>query len=175
MQLRAVGRRCSTGAATVLGDIAQGTTPWATPSWEASLTHLGKAGSTVTVLDRGFRVPRTVIEFAGRLLPVIAPGTAVEGGLVDPEAGLPPDVEVPNHLGRRLVFDLGTILMPAPLAAAASGKRPSDLEAVSVLMAVIPGDLHAGGQVHLDRHAGHGACPVGDPDVVPRDLLGIRP
>lgn len=32
MQLRAVGRRCSTGAATVLGDIAQGTTPWATGS-----------------------------------------------------------------------------------------------------------------------------------------------
>ncbi|CAM5587621.1 DNA helicase OS=Streptomyces antimycoticus OX=68175 GN=SSPO_056510 PE=4 SV=1 [Streptomyces antimycoticus] len=30
MQYRAVGRRCSTGSATVLGDIAQGTTPWAT-------------------------------------------------------------------------------------------------------------------------------------------------
>ena len=34
MQLRAVGRRCSTGSATVLGDIAQGTTPWATDSWD---------------------------------------------------------------------------------------------------------------------------------------------
>jgi DNA helicase IV len=76
MQLRAVGRRCTTGSATVLGDVAQGTTPWATPSWEASLTHLGKAGSTVTVLERGFRVPRTVIEFASRLLPLIAPGLA---------------------------------------------------------------------------------------------------
>ena len=43
MQLRAVGRRCSTGAATVLGDIAQGTTPWATPSWEVALEHLGHA------------------------------------------------------------------------------------------------------------------------------------
>ena len=32
MQLRAVGRRCSTGSATVLGDLAQGTTPWATAS-----------------------------------------------------------------------------------------------------------------------------------------------
>ena len=30
MQLRAVGRRASTGSVTVLGDIAQGTTPWAT-------------------------------------------------------------------------------------------------------------------------------------------------
>jgi len=74
MQLRAVGRRCSTGAATVLGDIAQGTTPWATDSWESSLTHLGKAGSHVEVLDRGFRVPASVIEYAARLLPHMAPG-----------------------------------------------------------------------------------------------------
>jgi DNA helicase IV len=77
MQLRAVGRRCSTGAATVLGDIAQGTTPWATDSWESSLTHLGKAGSHVEVLDRGFRVPASVIEYAARLLPHMAPGLGV--------------------------------------------------------------------------------------------------
>jgi DNA helicase IV len=74
MQLRAVGRRCSTGAATVLGDIAQGTTPWATDSWESSLHHLGKPGSHVEVLDRGFRVPASVIEYAARLLPHMAPG-----------------------------------------------------------------------------------------------------
>ena len=57
MQLRAVGRRCSTGSATVLGDIAQGTTPWATDSWTSSLRHLGKADGHIEVLDRGFRVP----------------------------------------------------------------------------------------------------------------------
>ena len=74
MQLRAVGRRCSTGAATVLGDIAQGTTPWATDSWESSLEHLGKPGSHVEVLDRGFRVPASVIEYAARLLPHMAQG-----------------------------------------------------------------------------------------------------
>jgi DNA helicase IV len=74
MQLRAVGRRCSTGAATVLGDIAQGTTPWATPSWEVALAHLGHAEAHLEVLDRGFRVPAAVISFAARLLPAIAPG-----------------------------------------------------------------------------------------------------
>ncbi|MEO6411727.1 MAG: AAA family ATPase, partial [Pedococcus sp.] len=74
MQLRAVGRRCSTGSATVLGDIAQGTTPWATDSWESSLHHLGKPGSHVEVLDRGFRVPASVIEYAAQLLPHMAPG-----------------------------------------------------------------------------------------------------
>src|SRR6478672_5851196 len=37
MMLRAVGRRCSTGSTTVLGDLAQATTPWATRSWEEAL------------------------------------------------------------------------------------------------------------------------------------------
>jgi DNA helicase IV len=74
MQLRAVGRRCATGSATVLGDLAQGTTPWATDSWSTSLGHLGKPDGHIEVLDRGFRVPASVIDFATRLLPAMAPG-----------------------------------------------------------------------------------------------------
>jgi hypothetical protein len=74
MQLRAVGRRCSTGSVTVLGDIAQGTTPWATASWDEAMRHLGKDDHDLVVLDRGFRVPAVVIEYAARLLPVMAPG-----------------------------------------------------------------------------------------------------
>lgn len=74
MQYRAVGRRCSTGSATVLGDIAQGTTPWATATWEEALAHLGKPGSQVEELTQGFRVPLEVIAYASRLLPAIAPG-----------------------------------------------------------------------------------------------------
>jgi DNA helicase IV len=73
MQLRAVGRRCSTGSMTVLGDIAQGTTPWATPSWDEALRHLGKSGAHTEELTAGFRVPGQVIEYAARLLPQIAP------------------------------------------------------------------------------------------------------
>ncbi|WP_406285550.1 HelD family protein [Embleya sp. NBC_00896] len=73
MQCRAVGRRCSTGSATVLGDIAQGTTPWATPGWEETLRHLGHEGAKVEELTRGFRVPLQILEFASRLLPLIAP------------------------------------------------------------------------------------------------------
>jgi DNA helicase IV len=74
MQLRAVGRRCSTGSATVLGDLAQGTTPWATPSWDVTLRHLGQVEAVLEELDRGFRVPAAVIDYAARLLPSIAPG-----------------------------------------------------------------------------------------------------
>ncbi|MEW2570829.1 AAA family ATPase [Streptomyces sp. NPDC047070] len=76
MQYRAVGRRCTTGSATVLGDLAQGTTPWATRSWEEALGHLGKSEAVVEELTAGFRVPTDVITYASRLLPHIAPGLA---------------------------------------------------------------------------------------------------
>ncbi|MFE0272249.1 HelD family protein [Streptomyces sp. NPDC058992] len=74
MQYRAVGRRCTTGSATVLGDLAQGTTPWATASWSEALFHLGKPDAVVEELTAGFRVPREVIAYASRLLPHMSPG-----------------------------------------------------------------------------------------------------
>ncbi|WP_443069032.1 HelD family protein [Streptomyces sp. NBC_01278] len=76
MQYRAVGRRCTTGSATVLGDLAQGTTPWATRSWAEALAHLGKPEAVLEELTAGFRVPREVIAYASRLLPSISPGLA---------------------------------------------------------------------------------------------------
>ncbi|MEV7150749.1 UvrD-helicase domain-containing protein [Streptomyces sp. NPDC093084] len=76
MQYRAVGRRCTTGSATVLGDLAQGTTPWATRSWDEALAHLGKSDGVIEELTAGFRVPTDVIGYASRLLPHIAPGLA---------------------------------------------------------------------------------------------------
>lgn len=76
MQYRAVGRRCSTGSATVLGDLAQGTTPWATTDWPEALRHLGKSDAHIEELTQGFRVPEEVIAYASRLLPAIAPGLA---------------------------------------------------------------------------------------------------
>jgi DNA helicase IV len=74
MQCRAVGRRCTTGSATVLGDLAQGTSATASESWTETLAHMGKSDGRVQVLERGYRVPREVVEFAARLLPVAAPG-----------------------------------------------------------------------------------------------------
>ncbi len=73
MMLRAVGRRASTGSMTVLGDLAQATTPWSVGSWREALTHLGQPDAVVTELVEGFRVPGLVIDYAARLLPVIAP------------------------------------------------------------------------------------------------------
>jgi DNA helicase IV len=87
MEVRAIGRRCATGAATVLGDIAQGTTPWAATSWPALLSHLGKPAAAVRKLDIGYRVPREILDFASRLLPSIAPGLSPAQSLrADPDA-----------------------------------------------------------------------------------------
>jgi hypothetical protein len=38
--------------------------------------HLGKPAATMQILDRGYRVPRQIIEYASRLLPHIAPDLA---------------------------------------------------------------------------------------------------
>ncbi|MCW2796233.1 AAA family ATPase [Nocardioides sp.] len=73
MMLRALARRSSTGSLTVLGDLAQATTPWATRSWAEALGHLGKPDAHIEQLTRGFRVPGEVIEYAARLLPHVAP------------------------------------------------------------------------------------------------------
>ncbi|MEV0283170.1 AAA family ATPase [Kribbella sp. NPDC050820] len=81
MQLRALGRRCRTGSATVLGDLAQATTPWAAGSWDRVLGHLEKSDGVVAELDRGFRVPDQIIDFAAKLLPQIAPTLGIPSGV----------------------------------------------------------------------------------------------
>jgi DNA helicase IV len=104
MQCRAIGRRCATGSATVLGDIAQGTTPWATASWDQLLTHLGKSEADLRVLDTGYRVPRQILDFASRLLihiaPDLSPATSVRQ---DPGALLVWNLE-PEELANGLVI-----------------------------------------------------------------------
>jgi DNA helicase IV len=78
MQCRALARRSEHGSLTVLGDLAQGTSPWAASDWHEQMAHLGKAGSAVEALTIGFRVPAVVLAFANRLLPkrqVTAPPT----------------------------------------------------------------------------------------------------
>ncbi len=74
MECRAIGRRCATGSATVLGDLAQGTTPWAAATWPDLLRHLGKPEADLRVLETGYRVPSQILDFASRLLADIAPG-----------------------------------------------------------------------------------------------------
>ncbi|MFI6575179.1 HelD family protein [Nocardiopsis sp. NPDC050513] len=88
MQCRAIGRRCVSGSLTVLGDIAQGTSPSAAKNWSTLLEHLGKPTGHLRVLDRGYRVPAQIIDFAARLLPAIAPGLGAPGAVRRTEGAL---------------------------------------------------------------------------------------
>jgi len=74
MQCRAVARRLAAGSLTVLGDLAQATSPWSSADWAQTLAGLGRPDTPVRPLTRGYRVPAEVLEFANRLLPAIAPG-----------------------------------------------------------------------------------------------------
>ncbi|MFG2472705.1 HelD family protein [Streptomyces canus] len=68
MECRAIARRARFGSITVLGDLAQGTTPWAARSWHTVLRQLGKPDAAVVPLTIGFRVPQAVVQLANRLL-----------------------------------------------------------------------------------------------------------
>ncbi|MEV7244028.1 UvrD-helicase domain-containing protein [Streptomyces sp. NPDC093248] len=137
MQYRAVGRRCTTGSATVLGDLAQGTTPWATRSWDEALTHLGKREGVIEELTAGFRVPTDVITYASRLLPHIAPG-------------LTPVASVRENPG---FFEVRTIAEPAEVVAACEEslryEGSTGLIAADARIPVLAEALAAAGIAHL--------------------------
>ena len=88
MECRAVGRRCATGSATVLGDLAQGTAPAAADSWATMLGYLGKAGADLRELRTGYRVPRQILDYANQLLGALAPGLAPASSLRQDPAAL---------------------------------------------------------------------------------------
>ena len=131
MQLRAVGRRCATGSATVLGDLAQGTTPGAPSTWAEVLVHLGKPAGRLDELTTGYRVPREVLDLANRLLPTIAPGLRPAGSLRS----------VPGSLEVRRVPNLVAAAVGAVLArtgagsVAVIGADPAQLTAVGKALA----------------------------------------
>ena len=83
MQCRAIARRSGRGSLTVLGDLAQGTTPWAAADWPTQMAHLGKPEAEHTELTTGFRVPGVIIELANRVLPHlgvdVAPARSIRG------------------------------------------------------------------------------------------------
>ena len=69
MQLRMLQRRLSgNGAMTVLGDLAQGTSPWAPTSWH---DHLGSGGievENVAQIRHSYRTTAPLLDYANRLL-----------------------------------------------------------------------------------------------------------
>jgi len=74
--LRVIGRRSPTGSLTLVGDVAQSTTPAGQERWADVFAHLGTgrngAGLDGTVADLtiGYRVPEPILTVANRLLPL---------------------------------------------------------------------------------------------------------
>ena len=66
--LRVIGRRTPSGSCTLVGDVAQSTTPAGQERWRDVFAHLGADG-TVADLTIGYRVPEPILEVANRLLP----------------------------------------------------------------------------------------------------------
>jgi DNA helicase IV len=145
MEARAIGRRCATGAATVLGDIAQGTTPWAATSWYALLSHLGKPGAAVRELDVGYRVPRQILDFASRLLPSIAPGLSPAKSLRADPGALRVVPVAPGELGARVAHGCASALAaPGSVAVICADARitetAGELTAAGLRFAVLGAD-----------------------------------
>ena len=81
MQLRMLGRRSLSGSMTIVGDVAQATGEWAPSSWDEVLAHLpAHKGNRVTELTVNYRTPSEIMELAGRILAVAAPGMTRSGG-----------------------------------------------------------------------------------------------
>ncbi len=139
MECRAVGRRCATGSATVLGDLAQGTAVAATDSWPKLLGHLGKAGSDLRELRTGYRVPRQILDYANRLLGALAPGLAPASSLRQDPAAL----AVLPVTGQSLPAALATACAAAQQAAGSTAVITADDQA-----GVLSGLLAAAGLAH---------------------------
>jgi DNA helicase IV len=70
--LRVIGRRSPAGSMTLVGDVAQSTTPAGQERWSDVFAHLSPKGTAGIVADLtiGYRVPEPVLTVANRLLPL---------------------------------------------------------------------------------------------------------
>lgn len=90
--LRVIGRRSPSGSMTILGDLAQSTTPAGQRDWDAVIEHLGAAVGEVAHLTIGYRVPAPILDVANRLLPRTGVETVASRSVR--VEGAPPTLEV---------------------------------------------------------------------------------
>ncbi|MGH3415015.1 MAG: HelD family protein, partial [Actinocrinis sp.] len=172
MQCRAVGRRCATGSATVLGDVAQATTAWAAGSWDQTLLHLGKPDAMREELTQGFRVPRQVIEYAARLLPFAAPQLAPPTSVRQAAGAL--DVlhvrDVPDAVATAAAEALGREGSIGVIAVDASIDALAKVLAAREIAHSVLGDEAPGGDVSDDEVSGEDALAPPRVVLVPASL-----
>lgn len=114
MALRLVGRRADGGSMTILGDLAQATSPQSIGSWEAAVGALTgdwpEATVRVAELTVGYRLPASILDVANRLLPHAAP--SVTPAVSVRPGGDPPLVLTvePGELGRAVASEVTALV-----------------------------------------------------------------
>ncbi|MEU0335727.1 AAA family ATPase [Streptomyces sp. NPDC006193] len=156
MECRAIARRAAFGSLTVLGDLAQGTTPWAARDWSVQLRHLGRPDAAVVPLTTGFRVPAAVVELANRLLARLDVAVPAATSLrADGELTVRPTADllgatvtaVREALGREgsvgvITADADTDRVRAALTAA--GIEPADPDTLGARVTLVPASMVKG-------------------------------
>ncbi len=96
--LRVIGRRSPTASMTLVGDVAQSTTPAGQERWNDVFDHLAtrEPSGMVNELTIGYRVPEPILEVANRLLPLTAV-EATTGRSVRAAGHAPGVVRVDEH------------------------------------------------------------------------------
>ncbi|MEY4400337.1 MAG: hypothetical protein RL072_202 [Actinomycetota bacterium] len=189
MQLRMVARRSLNGAMTVVGDIAQATGPFAPSDWRDVLNLLPKnRDAKVAELSVGYRIPRQIMDFAGRLLATAAPNqtppTAVRDGEFEPRLVKVAEDELTKTVAREaremlgalsdgrvavvcpddMVEAIATALDDASLAYGKAGARGLDATLTIVPVSVVKG-LEMDGVIVVEPTSMYES-----PDVGPRGV-----
>ena len=109
VSLRVIGRRSPQGSMTILGDLAQSTTPAGQQDWNAALGHVRAPAAEVAVLTIGYRVPGPILDVANRLLPFTA--VASEPSRSVRVEGIAPQVKVvaPHALPDAVAAEVATV------------------------------------------------------------------
>ena len=99
--LRVIGRRSPAGSMTLVGDVAQSTTPSGQERWDDVFAYVAPVGGqrdrrAVAELSIGYRVPEPILSVANRLLPL----TGVDGREPERADREPPAVLGPHQSGR---------------------------------------------------------------------------
>ncbi|MFE6776088.1 HelD family protein [Streptomyces sp. NPDC057702] len=134
MQCRVLARRSDFGSLTVLGDLAQGTTPWAARSWPEHLAHLGKPQATIAPLTTGFRVPAVIVAVANELLPHLETR-------VPPARSLRGDGELRLHPAADIVMGTVAAVRAALGAAGSVGVISADAAVPALRRALAAADI----------------------------------